>query len=122
MDGEDNCRRRQTTSKGLNTRVRFDFRDLGRLVRAPAQVSFRLESRRGAANVNSKSKWVPCPAHALDILAAVALSYGAEVLAGFVGAPGIASVRSEMSKAGRLSDASAPECIGLQRHQRRLAD
>ena len=27
-----------------------------------------------------------------------------------------------MSKAGRLSDASAPECIGLQRHQRQLAD
>ena len=43
-------------------------------------------------------------AHALDILAAVALSYGAEVLAGFVGAPGTASVRSAMSKAGRLSD------------------
>jgi hypothetical protein len=40
-------------------------------------------------------------AHALDILAAVALSYGAEVLAGFVDdAPGIASVRSAMSKAG----------------------
>jgi hypothetical protein len=44
-------------------------------------------------------------AHALDILAAVALSYGAEVLAGFVDdAPGITSVRSAMSKAGRLSD------------------
>jgi hypothetical protein len=28
MDGEDDCRRRQTTSKGLNTRVPFDVRDL----------------------------------------------------------------------------------------------
>jgi hypothetical protein len=64
----------------------------------------------------------PAVPHALDILAAVALIYGAEGLAGFVGAPGIASVRSAMSKAERLSDASAPECIGLQRHQRRLAD
>jgi hypothetical protein len=49
---------------------------------------------------NSKSEWVPWHGHALDILAAVALIYGAEVLAGFVGAPGIASVRSAMSKGG----------------------
>ena len=36
MDGEDDCRRRQTTSKGLNTRVPFDFRDLGRLSPRPS--------------------------------------------------------------------------------------
>ena len=28
MDGADDCRRRQTTSQGLNTQVPFDFRDL----------------------------------------------------------------------------------------------
>ena len=36
MDGEDDCRRRQTTSEGLNTRVPFDFRDLGRLSPRPS--------------------------------------------------------------------------------------
>jgi hypothetical protein len=50
----------------------------------------------------------PAVPHALDILAAVALIYGVEVLAGFVGASGIASVRSAMSKAGRLSVRALP--------------
>jgi hypothetical protein len=36
MDGEDDCRRRQTTSNGLNTQVPFDFRDLGRLSPRPS--------------------------------------------------------------------------------------
>jgi hypothetical protein len=35
MDGEDDCRRCQTTSKGLNTQVPFDFRDLGSPKSAP---------------------------------------------------------------------------------------
>jgi hypothetical protein len=122
MDGEDDCRRRQTTSKGLNIQVPFDFRDLGRLSPhpSPSPVS-KVEGvpRTSIQKVNG----FPTVPHAIDILAAVALIYGAEVLAGFVdGAPGIASVRSAMSKIGRLSDASAPECIGLQRHQTRLAD
>jgi hypothetical protein len=53
MDGEDDCRRRQTTPTGLKT------------------------------NVNSKSEWFPAMPHALDILAAIALIYGAGVLTGF---------------------------------------
>ena len=53
MDGEDDCRRRQTTSTGLNT------------------------------NVNSKSEGFPAMPHAFDILAAIALIYGAGVLTGF---------------------------------------
>jgi len=53
MDGEDDCRRRQTTSEGLN------------------------------ANVNSKTEWVPAMPYAFDILAAIALIYGAGVLTGF---------------------------------------
>jgi hypothetical protein len=50
MDGEDDFKRRQTTSEALNT------------------------------NANSKTEWVFCNAPRLEILAAIALIYGAGVL------------------------------------------
>ena len=83
MDGEDDCRRRQTTSKGLNTRVPFDFRDLGRLSQRPAQVPFRLEIEGVPRTSIQKVNGFPAMPHALDILAAIALIYGAGVLTGF---------------------------------------
>jgi hypothetical protein len=50
MDGEDDWRRRQTTSKGLNTRVPFDFRDLGRLPDRSARLCRRWRSWGAARN------------------------------------------------------------------------
>ena len=38
-------------------------------------------------NVNSKSEWVPAMPHDFDILAAIALIYGAGILTGFNLAP-----------------------------------
>jgi hypothetical protein len=48
MDGEDDCRRRQTTSKGLNTQVPFDFRDLGRPRSAPPPKSRSVSKVEGS--------------------------------------------------------------------------
>jgi hypothetical protein len=45
----------------------------------------------------------PAVPHALDILAAVALIYGAEVLAGFVGAPGIMSAEISDIEGGEIA-------------------
>ena len=60
MDGEDDCRRRQTTSKGLNTRVPFDFRDLGRLSPRPRQSP--VASRKSKGSGERQFKKVTCNA------------------------------------------------------------
>jgi hypothetical protein len=84
MDGEDDCRRRQTTSKALNTRVPFDFRDLGRLSPRPQPKSRSVSKVEGVPRTSiQKVNGFPAMPHALDILAAIALIYGAGVLTGF---------------------------------------
>jgi hypothetical protein len=67
MDGKDDCRRRQTTSEGLNTRVLFDFRDLGRLSPRPSPSPVPSRKSKGGPRTSiQKVNGFPAMTHTLD--------------------------------------------------------